>query len=588
MRPASHDDGDASLPFSASSAGVSAQDIVGQITEPILLVDSDWRVVFANASATRLLQTAGQVDARTLWQHLPQTLDRELEQRYRHAMTVQAPWRFEHPFRDGAAETWFEVASFPSAAGLLLHYRDITERKRREEEMTAFVEAAGVGLHWVGADGRILWVSETELNLLGYSRDEYVGSNIGDFLADAEDRSAIIGRLARGHGYQVALRCKDGSSRSVLLTANAHGRALAHEAHQRLAAIVESSDDAIVGKNLQGTILSWNRGAERIFGYTASEVIGRHVSMLAVPERVDEIPNILGRISRGERVEHYVTQRRTKDGRVLWVSLTVSPVRDSTGRIVGASKVARDVTEAERHQELLREMNEQLRRANADLQQFAFSAAHDLQEPLRMVSLFTQLLQRQYRSQFGAEADAFMTQTVEAAQRMNRLLQDMLTYTELSASNIPAGEVADPNAAVQTAKANLEAAISESGATIECEELPLVSLRPRDLEQLFQNLIGNAIKYRRADPPLITIGARRRGPDWVFSVKDNGIGIDPQYVDQIFGLFKRLHTAKEYPGTGLGLAICQRIVERAGGRIWVESEPEHGSTFSFTLPIRES
>ena len=360
------------------------------------------------------------------------------------------------------------------------------------------------------------------------------------------------------------------------------------EIQEHLAAIVESSDDAIVSKDLNGIIRSWNRGAERIFGYTAEEVVGQHISMLAPAEVADDIPRILGCIARGERVEHYQTKRRTKDGRILAVSLTVSPVRDASGRIVGASKVARDITVRELQERALREANEALLRANSDLQQFAYSASHDLKEPLRMVSTYVEMLRRKFAGKLGASGDQYISYTVEGALRMERLLADLVAYTHASMDGEEATAEVEVEEVLEAALGNLAAAISDSGAEVTHTALPRIRMHNFQLQQVFQNLIANSIRYRSSEPPRIHIAAERREKEWLFSVQDNGIGIDPQYKEQIFGIFKRLHSVSEYPGTGMGLAICERLIQRAGGRIWVESELGRGATFFFTVPLRES
>lgn len=358
----------------------------------------------------------------------------------------------------------------------------------------------------------------------------------------------------------------------------------ATELQQRLAAIVESSDDAIISKSLEGIIQSWNRGAQRIFGYTPEEVIGKHISVLAPPDRVDEIPQILARIARGERVENYKTNRRTKDGRVLTVSLTVSPILDASGAIVGASKIARDITELERHRKALEDANAALLRSNLDLQQFAYSASHDLREPLRMVSTYAAMLQRKFSVELGQTGDEYVRYIVEGASRMQRLMEDLLAFTRASVMEQSEPGELDSNVALDLALENLDSAIRESGAVIARGSLPVVRMHQFQLQQVFQNLIGNAIRYRSEQPLQIHIAAEGSGKDWLFCIQDNGIGIDPQYKEQVFGMFKRLHSAADYPGTGMGLAICQRIVERAGGRIWVESQLGRGSTFFFTIP----
>jgi light-regulated signal transduction histidine kinase (bacteriophytochrome) len=243
------------------------------------------------------------------------------------------------------------------------------------------------------------------------------------------------------------------------------------------------------------------------------------------------------------------------------------------------------MTERSRQEEALREANAALTRSNADLQQFAYSASHDLQEPLRMVSTYSELLKRDFGSKLGESGDEYIGYTIQGALRMEQLLKDLRAFTLASTSSLDSTVETDAEVSLDKAIANLEAVVQENSASISRTELPRVRIAPVQLEQLFQNLIANAIRYRRAEVPQIHVSYERQGKEFLFSVKDNGIGIDPQYKEQIFELFKRLHSSARYPGAGLGLAICQRIVERAGGRIWVESELGRGSTFFFTLRV---
>ena len=481
----------------------------------------------------------------------------------------------------------------------------------QESELREFIENIEIALNRVAADGTILWANRAELNLLGYSREEYVGHNIVEFHVS---QSVILDMLHRAkqsgelNEHESQVRCKNGFIRHVSISCSVHHPAgrLIHiwcvtrdlsqietisELQQRLAAIVESSDDAIVSKDLNGIIRSWNRGAERIFGYTAAEVVGNHISMLAARDCVDEIPHILQRIARGERVDHYETRRKTKTGRILNVSLSISPIRDRSGKIVGASKVARDITERVLQEKALREANTVLTRSNADLQQFAYSASHDLQEPLRMVATYSEMLKKHFSGKLGPAGDEYIGYILQGALRMEQLLSDLRTYTQASTSGMEPTKDIDAGESLDRSLANLETAVRDSGAFVSRTRLPQVRMHEFQLQQLFQNLIGNAIRYRAGDPPRIHVAAERRREErkeeWLFSVQDNGIGIEPEYQEQIFGLFKRLHNAPEYPGTGMGLAICQRIVERAGGRIWVDSQRGQGATFFFTVPCSD-
>lgn len=276
---------------------------------------------------------------------------------------------------------------------------------------------------------------------------------------------------------------------------------------------------------------------------------------------------------------------RRFDGVYRWFKTRGTPLRDSRGQILRWFGTCTDIEDQRRTTEALRRSNEELRRANEDLNQFAFSASHDLKEPLRMITIYAQLLQRRYRSTLDAQAQEYIEQAVSGAKRMELLVNDLLEYTQIV--NVPLADTTpvSTEAAVQKAISNLEAAIEESGAEIDADNLPGVAVRDVHLLQLFQNLISNALKYRSAAPPRIEIAAVRLGHWWKMCVRDNGIGIDPAYHVQIFRIFRRLHANLDYPGTGIGLAICQKIVERYGGKIWVESEGENkGSTFWFILP----
>jgi PAS domain S-box-containing protein len=366
-----------------------------------------------------------------------------------------------------------------------------------------------------------------------------------------------------------------------------HERKEAAEASAVLSAIVDSSEDAIISKDLNGIIRSWNSGAERLFGYTSAEVVGKPITIVIPPDRLGEEPEILRRLQRGERVQHFETIRRRKDGTLLDISLTISPVKDAQGKVVGASKVARDITERRRQEEALQVANSELTRSNADLQQFAYSASHDLQEPLRMVATYSELLKREFGGQLGANGEEYIGYTIQGALRMEQLLRDLRAYMMASSADQEPTEYVEADQILDKALTALEPVIKESGAAITRTALPRVHMHAFQLEQVFQNLIGNAIRYRSDEQPRIHIAAVGRDKDWLFSVEDNGIGIDPQYKEQVFEIFKRLHSAAAYPGTGMGLAICQRTIERAGGKIWVESELGGGSTFFFTVPSRE-
>jgi light-regulated signal transduction histidine kinase (bacteriophytochrome) len=270
-----------------------------------------------------------------------------------------------------------------------------------------------------------------------------------------------------------------------------------------------------------------------------------------------------------------------KDGSEFPMELMLSPLESSDGILVTAA--IRDITTRKDAEAHLLEKVDELYRSNEELGQFAYVASHDLQEPLRMVASYTQLLSRRYKGKLDADADEFIAFAVDGASRMQRLIQDLLMFSRVGTKGRELVE-SSSEGALEQAVLNLRGAITESGALVTHDPLPSVLADETQLIQLFQNLVGNAIKYQNPGVPRVHISASRNpGKKWLFSVKDNGLGIDEQYFDRIFGMFQRLHKREEFAGTGIGLAICKKIVERHGGNISVESQVGHGSTFRFAL-----
>jgi light-regulated signal transduction histidine kinase (bacteriophytochrome) len=247
----------------------------------------------------------------------------------------------------------------------------------------------------------------------------------------------------------------------------------------------------------------------------------------------------------------------------------------------------RDITTRKNAETALLHNVQDLNRSNEELEQFANIASHDLQEPLRMVASYTQLLAKRYKGRLDSDADEFIAYAVDGSNRMQGLIQDLLAYSRAGANGKPLCKISS-ECALKEALTNLQATVEESGAVVTHDSLPAITMDDTQLAQVFQNLVGNAIKYRSAEVPHIHVSATKNGgKEWIFSVRDNGLGIDPQYFDRIFILFQRLHGRGQFMGTGIGLAICKKMLERLGGRIWVESQPEKGSTFYFALPERD-
>lgn len=389
-------------------------------------------------------------------------------------------------------------------------------------------------------------------------------------------------------------------------------RKQAEEARAKLAAIVESSDDAIVSKDLNGTITSWNRGAQQLFGYTAEEAIGQPVTMLIPSDHLAEEPTILKRIRRGESINHYETVRRRKDGTLLDISLTVSPMRNDQGQVVGASKIARDISHRRRNEEALRqaqalladraaqleqaviERTAELTATNRQLEAFAYSVAHDLRAPVRAMEGFSAMLLDEDGASLSETGLDFAKRINRAAQFMDTLLTDLLTFSSTAQQRVELAPVR-LKAVVESVLSRLEKEILETNASVKTSgSWPTVLAHESTLGQVLFNLVSNALKFVGPEAlPAVRVRAEEVSPNkaegeplsgrWVrVWVEDKGIGIEPDYQQQIFKLFTRLHSDR-YPGTGVGLAIVQKGIERMGGRVGVESTPGQGSRFWFEL-----
>jgi PAS domain S-box-containing protein len=356
----------------------------------------------------------------------------------------------------------------------------------------------------------------------------------------------------------------------------------------RFQSLLEVAPDPIVIVDMQGAIAIVNRQTELVFGYAREELIGQPVEVL--------VPDDLRTIHVAHRMRYSAEPRtrpmgaglelfgRRKDGGRFPVEISLSPMYSDSETLIVS--IVRDITSSKQAEERLKASAAELERSNRELEQFAYVASHDLQEPLRMVASYTQLLARRYQGKLDADADEFIGFAVDGALRMQELINDLLTYSRAGSRALELRAV-DTNRTVDRVIGDLGGAMLDSAASVTRDELPTVQADATQLEQLFQNLIANGIKFRRPDvPPEVHISARRSPAAWSFAVRDNGIGIEPQYLDRIFILFQRLHSRAEYPGTGIGLAICKKIVERHGGTLTVQSRPGQGTTFEFTLPDR--
>ncbi len=498
-------------------------------------------------------------------------------------------------------------------------YDDITARKTAEESLREgekrfrrTFEMAGTGLAQVTLDGRFLRVNPRVCELLGYSEGELLGRTVKE-LSHPQDRDAADeprDRVLRGEADSARLEKrylrKDGAvvwvSLVIALERDAAGRpvhaisvldditgrkrteAALQESEALFRSTFELAASGIAHVSLDGRFMRVNRQLCEILRYRKDELIGRSVKEVSHPQDRDVTDAQRRRVHAGERESVRVEKRYLrKDGGTVWVSLGVALVRGDGGAPLYEIAMFDDITERKQAEAALQEAHEELKRSNSELEQFAYVASHDLQEPLRMVSSYTQLLGRRYAEKFDSDAQEFMGYIVDAAARMKQLIEDLLAYSRLGTKAKDFKPV-DLEKALRRALGNLKAAIDEAGAAVTHDPLPALPADEVQLAQLFQNLVGNALKFRAARAPRIHVSVSEMDKFFEVGVRDNGIGIEPQYFERIFMVFQRLHNKGEYPGTGIGLAICKKVVERHGGQIRVESRPGEGSAFIFTLP----
>jgi PAS domain S-box-containing protein len=504
------------------------------------------------------------------------------------------------------------------SAGNLRGFSEFSHDLSASEESGAkyrgLLEAAPDAMVVVNQGGEIVLLNVQAEKQFGYRRDELVGQKVkniipegfaerlvADGLRSAEDALAqqigtgieLTGRRKNGSEFPIEIMLSPlESTEGILVTAAIRDISVRKDAEKHLAqmegryrGLLEAAPDAMVVVNQAGEIVLLNVQAEKQFGYRRDELVGQKVKNI-IPEGFAE--RLLADALRS--AEDALAQQigtgielngRRKDGSGFPIEIMLSPLESSEGILVTAA--VRDITKRKRAEAHLLQKVEELNRSNEELEQFAYIASHDLQEPLRMVASYTQLLSRRYKGKLDSDADEFISFAVDGASRMERLIKDLLAYSRVGTETKDLLDTSSEEA-LQQALINLRGAVEESGAQVTHDPLPIVVADEMQLIQLFQNLVGNAIKYQNPGIPRVHISAARDSEKrWKFSVQDNGLGIDSQYFEKIFGMFQRLHKREEFEGTGVGLAICKKIVERHGGSISVESQLGHGSTFCFAL-----
>ncbi|HEY4119222.1 MAG TPA: PAS domain S-box protein [Byssovorax sp.] len=484
------------------------------------------------------------------------------------------------------------------------------DTEARETTFSELLEGAPDAIVVTDSAGRIVVVNGQAERLFGHAREELVGQLV-DVLVPGEVRAAhaahreayVRAPRARqmGSGVELRGRRKDGSTFPVEVSLSplaSPGRLLVAsairdvternklvEGRLRLAALVDASDDAIIGKTLDGIVTSWNEGAQRLFGYTADEIVGEPIGRL-IPARCEhEEADILAQLQRGERVR-LESVRCRKDGEEVHVSITSSPVRDAHGNVVGAAKIARDITDRRRAEDALAAAKDAAEAANHELEAFSYSVAHDLRAPLRGMNGFARVLLDDYGATLDAEGKDALEEIVLNAKKMGELIDALLSLARVTRSELRR-EAFDLAAAARSIVGDLCAAEPSRAVELVAPASLVAHLDPPLGRALLDNLIRNAWKFTARLPRArIELGVADAGGQRAFFVRDDGAGFDMAYAAKLFAPFQRLHAASEFAGTGIGLATAQRIVRRHGGRIWAESAVELGATFFFTVSER--
>jgi PAS domain S-box-containing protein len=607
---------------------------IASIVDHAFMFDPKGRFVYANQAMLDLLErTSEEVVGKTCFElpYSPEIAGRIRDQIQQVVSTKQKVVDVTHYVNPSGIAIYSEYFLSPmmDADGVVEFVAggafDITKRKIAEVHLAqmegryrGLLEAAPDGMVVVNEAGEIVLLNAQAEKHFGYRRDELLGQDVKNIIPEgfaerliADGTRTAADALAQqiGTGIELIGRRKDESefpieimlsplesAEGILVTAAIRDITVRKDAERHLAqmegryrGLLEAAPDGMVVVNQRGEIVLLNARAEKQFRYWRDELIGQKVKSI-IPEGFAERLIADGTRTAAEALAQQIgtgielTGRR-KDGSEFPIEIMLSPL-ESAGEVLVTAAI-RDITVRKEADANLVEKIEELNRSNEELEQFAYVASHDLQEPLRMVASYTQLLSKRYKGKLDSDADEFIAFAVDGANRMQRLIQDLLTYSRIGKMGFKMLDISSDHA-LQQALVNLRGAIEESGALVTYGVLPEVRADEVQLVQLFQNLVGNAIKYQGPGVPHIHISAVRNGaPKWIFSVQDDGLGIDSHYFERIFGMFQRLHQRDEFEGTGMGLAICKKIVERHGGNISVESKPGLGSTFHFELAAIE-
>ncbi|TYL35841.1 PAS domain-containing sensor histidine kinase [Natronococcus pandeyae] len=575
-------------------------EVFDRISDSFCALDQELRFRYLNDHAADLFgldEAAIGTDIRN--ENLTETFESALYE----ALETQEPVTFEDYYPPW--DKWFQNVIYPSESGLSVYSRDITDRKRREQELARYetiVETSPIGITIVGSDGELQFANDRAEEIHGRSKDQ-----INDLSFDDSDWAEVdvdgeplpgdekpfaqimksgepvfdhLSGVSRPDGERVWISINGapvyddcGEIDSVVFTIEEITDRFERERKlEQYETVVETAHDGIYVLDEERRFELTNGSFADLTSFSRTELLGQHASTVFG----DEFASIEAEQWESATADDPLTFEET-------INAGSNETRTVENRFVlldeGAREqrigVIRDVTEREEYRQKLEESNERL-------EQFAYAVSHDLQEPLRMVTSYLQLLERRYGGELDEDAEEFIDYAVDGAERMREMIDDLLDYSRVETQGDPL-EPVELNTVIDDVCTDLQLQIEDSDAHIEVASLPQVSGDRGQLRRVFQNLLSNAIEYSGDEPPRVAVSAEQDGSMWRISVYDEGIGIDPDETDRVFEVFQRLHSRDESEGTGIGLALCRRIVERHGGEIWVDSEPGEGSTFSFTL-----
>ena len=591
------------------------EQILDRINDGIFVLDRDWRFIYLNKMAADIVGRAPHdFLGRVIWETNPEILGTPMEFAYRAAMERGEGSKLD--MKGVSSEIWFETIVSPITSGIMIHWRDVTARQEavqalRESEaryrglFENLHEAVSMSRYILDESGEVVdweWIDANTgvERALGRRKCGVIGMRAGQLYGDigiptvllsAVRETRMTNKPVSVESYHDPLMDKVFHASFIPLSGDTFYRLTiditnlkkaqirAEEDRSRLQAIMDNMPVAVGITDADGRVVLENGVLEKIWcGELSLQCVSDYSKCRAwwpdsgEPVMPEDWP--AARALKGETSTETFDIEKFDGSRGALI-ISASPIRNQEGNVTGTVWTNQDISDIKRTEE-------ELKRSNGDLQQFAYVASHDLQEPLRMVTGYLGLLMRRHGDELSPDAMECVNSAINGANRMRHLMNDLLAYSRIESKG-GVRTLVDLNEVASNVVSSLQVAVEEANARIDIEKLPIVHADGSQMQQLLQNLIGNAIKFRGPDPPVVIVSVRRRSGEWLIGVKDNGIGIEPGHQDDLFKMFQRLHGRHEYPGTGIGLAISKKIVERHGGRIWFESRPGKGTTFYFTI-----